>query len=104
MCKKYSWRFRLLNLVALLFLAISWQAGIQAQSEKPVKPTQKPPAQKPEPKPQEDQDEPVRLTSRLVMVPVSVTDQAGQPIKDLTAADFVIDPWFSRRRGSGLGL
>jgi Ca-activated chloride channel family protein len=104
MCKKYTRRIQLLNLIALLFLAVSWQVGTKAQSEKPVKPTQKPPAQKPEPKPQEqEQDEPVRLTSRLVMVPVSVTDQAGQPIKDLTAADFVIEEEGQPQKITALG-
>jgi VWFA-related protein len=48
----------------------------------------------PDPKagvPVQDQDEPVRLTSRLVLVPVSASDAQGQPIKDLKVEDIVIE-------------
>ena len=47
------------------------------------------PAQAPQPQPQEPAI--IRVTSNLVMVPVSVTDQAGLAVKDLRAADFRIE-------------
>jgi Ca-activated chloride channel homolog len=51
---------------------------------------------KPAPNPQQDapaqdQDAPVRLNSRLVLVPVSASDAAGRPVKDLKADDIIIE-------------
>lgn len=42
-------------------------------------------------KPAEDQDEAIRLSSRLVLVPLSASDTKGKPVRDLTAADLVIE-------------
>ena len=42
-------------------------------------------------KPAQDQDEVMRLSSRLVVVPVSASDGAGRPVRDLRAGDFVIE-------------
>ena len=44
-----------------------------------------------QPKPTQDQDEVLRLSSRLVMVPVSASDAAGRPVRDLGTGDFVIE-------------
>jgi Ca-activated chloride channel homolog len=41
--------------------------------------------------PAQDQDEAVRLSSRLVLVPVSASDAAGRPVKDLNLEDVVIE-------------
>ncbi|MFN0110913.1 MAG: VWA domain-containing protein [Blastocatellia bacterium] len=56
------------------------QAARQQQEE------QKPGAKQKEPEP-----ETIRINSRLVTVPVSVTDANGNPIRNLTAEDFVIE-------------
>lgn len=37
------------------------------------------------------QDDAIRLTSRLVLVPLSASDTAGKPVRDLTVEDFVIE-------------
>ena len=51
---------------------------------------------KPKPDPQQDtsaqdQEAPVRLNSRLVLVPVSASDAAGRPVKDLKVEDIIIE-------------
>jgi len=40
--------------------------------------------------PPQEQDEAIRLTSRLVQVPVSASDSIGNPVRDLTIKDFVL--------------
>jgi Ca-activated chloride channel homolog len=68
-------------------------------SQSQVKPAQNPP-QNPPP---QNQDQPVRLTSRLVLVPVSASDALGKPVKDLTAEDFAIEEEGRRQAIASLG-
>jgi Ca-activated chloride channel family protein len=50
------------------------------------------PTPRPTPKPPTDEDyEVVRVTSNLIVVPVSVTDAAGQPVLGLTVKDFRLE-------------
>ncbi len=66
---------RKLSLIWIIFLLIS--ASVFAQTPTP----------KPTPPPAED-GEIIKVDSRLVVVPISVTDTAGQPILGLKAQDF----------------
>lgn len=58
---------------------------------------------KPAQDPAQNQDQPVRLTSRLVLVPVSASDASGKPVRDLTAEDFVIEEEGRRQAIASLG-
>lgn len=67
------------------------------QSPKPTDPQSKQPpqqgeqGQKPGVKQQDPEPETIRINSRLVTVPVSVTDANGVPVQNLTAEDFVLE-------------
>lgn len=72
-------------------------------AEKPAEPTQQSSDSQSQQKPKDPQDprkpgkqpdpepETIRIDSRLVTVPVSVTDANGNPIRNLTAEDFVVE-------------
>ena len=90
--ERIFWRPAFLLGVLALFLCVSLSAtAVQAQGTKDLPPP--PPAWKakptPTPKPPEDEKlEVVRVTSNLVMVPVSVTDTTGNAVQGLTKTDF----------------
>jgi len=78
-----------MSLIAAVGSADSEQCNLNiiSQSQSQTKP-------KPDPQtaaPAQDQDAPVRLNSRLVLVPVSASDAAGQPVKDLKVEDIIIE-------------
>jgi Ca-activated chloride channel family protein len=68
------------NSLRILFLLFAFSLSVLAQTPKPTPKIQTP----------EDDGEVIKVDSRLVIVPVSVTDAAGQPILGLKAPDFRI--------------
>src|SRR5436190_23934803 len=100
-----TWRMQLskrnnfwpaLSVVALAFLLLGVSLFSPSSSAQKVKelpppppaPTYKP---KPTPTPAPIEYEVVRVNSNLVVVPVSVTDTAGQPVLGLKPTDFHIE-------------
>ena len=61
------------------------------QSAGQTKPAQNPAQNPKQTPPAQDQDEAIRLTSRLVMVPLSASDAMGKPVRDLTVEDFILE-------------
>ncbi len=89
--EKKFWGPAFLLGVLAIFLSLP---AVQAQTIKDLPPP--PPLWKPKPtptpKPPEDEKlDVVRVTSNLVMVPVSVTDQQGQAVPGLKVADFRLE-------------
>ena len=84
---------------ALLFGALVLcfsTSGAIAQRLKDLRPPPPPPSYRPKPtptpRPPADEDyDVVRVTSNLVMVPVSVVDEKGRPIRDLQLGDFRVE-------------
>lgn len=87
-------RLHSIILSLLLSMGLILLAALTLPAEELTGIGQAPPQAKPAPKPaqqQQDQDEAVRLSSRLVLIPVSATTASGQPVKDLKAEDIVIE-------------
>lgn len=82
----------LLAVLALSFLmAVFWATPVsQAQKTRELGPPPPVPRYKPKPTPTPEY-EVVRITSNLVMVPVSVTDAQGNPVLGLQQTDFRIE-------------
>ncbi|HJU53372.1 MAG TPA: VWA domain-containing protein [Pyrinomonadaceae bacterium] len=78
--------------LAFLFL-FATATTTMVRAQEPQLPSDPPPVMpKPTPKPPKDEDyEVVRVTSNLVVVPVSVTDAAGQPVLGLKVPDFRLE-------------
>src|SRR6266540_3498364 len=85
----------LIAALAFLFLAASVLIAPITSAQKVKKlPPPPPPLRykpKPTPTPEPTEYEVVKITSNLVMVPVSVTDAQGQPVLGLKPTDFRIE-------------
>jgi len=89
--KKYLAPGLVLSALVLFFLiTISFITPARAQKLKQLPPPPPAPRYKPKPTP-EPEYEVVRVTSNLIMVPVSVTDAAGQPVLGLQKSDFRVE-------------
>lgn len=91
--KKRSWP-ALLSALALFFVAAVLLAQpIRAQRVKQLPPPPPGPIYKPKPTPtpRPEEFEVVRVSSNLIVVPVSVTDANGQPVPGLKPGDFRVE-------------
>src|SRR2546423_15613012 len=78
--------------------------AVHAQSVKDLPPPPPVWKAKPTPKPPEEEKlDVVRVTSNLVMVPVSVTDPQGQAVQGLQLADFGLEEEGKQQEISGIG-
>ena len=77
-------------LVLFFFVTLSFITPARAQKLKQLPPPPPGPRYKPKPTP-EPEYEIVRVTSNLVVVPVSVTNAAGQPVMGLKPTDFHVE-------------
>src|SRR5690349_2224320 len=89
--KKFAGPAFLPGVLALFVCLASFGTAVRAQGVKDLPPP--PPAWKPKPTPtpkppEEGPLDVVKVTSNLVMVPVSVTDQQGNAVQGLTKSDF----------------
>ena len=64
-------------------------ASVTGQSSSQAKPA--PPTPQSSSPAQEQQEDDIRLGAKLILVPVSVSNAAGQPVKDLKVEDIVIE-------------
>ncbi|MCI0487444.1 MAG: VWA domain-containing protein [Blastocatellia bacterium] len=88
-------KLRILTLIIFIALLPDWSAlGGYASTQPPTDAS---------PNSAQDQDEVIRLSSRLVLVPVSVSDASGQPVRDLKVEDFVIEEDGRRQQIVALG-
>ncbi|HEX5886806.1 MAG TPA: VWA domain-containing protein [Pyrinomonadaceae bacterium] len=100
--KKLLWPAFLLGVLAL-FLSTPPVQGQSVKDMPPPPPLWKPkPTPTPKPPEQEVLDV-VKVTSNLVMVPVSVTDQQGQAVQGLKVADFRLEEEGKPQEISGIG-
>ncbi|MGZ8848635.1 MAG: hypothetical protein ACXW3C_19410, partial [Pyrinomonadaceae bacterium] len=91
--KKYYSPALISALALFLFAAVFLAAPARGQKVKNLPPPPPGPIYKPKPTPTPapEEFEVVRVTSNLIVVPVSVTDANGQPVLGLKPADFRIE-------------
>lgn len=77
-------------LASLFFVAVAPSVRAQTLPQEPP-PVMPRPTPKPPPPPKDEDYEVVRVTSNLVVVPVSVTDDKGQPVMGLKVQDFHLE-------------
>src|SRR5688500_5063749 len=100
--KKLLWPAFLFGVLAIFLSAPTAQA--QTVKDLPPPPPLWKPKPTPTPKPPEQEVlDVVRVTSNLVMVPVSVTDQQGQAVQGLQVADFRLEEEGKQQEISGIG-
>src|SRR5215204_4811973 len=100
--EKNLWPAFLMGVLAI-FLSTPTVQGQTVKDMPPPPPLWKPkPTPTPKPPEQEVLDV-VRVSSNLVMVPVSVTDQQGQAIQGLQVADFRLNEEGKQQEISGIG-
>lgn len=96
----------LLAAVLALFFCASLATGQTLQDLPPPPPPPKPkptPTPTPVPTPKDEDFEVIRVTSNLVVVPVSVVDAKGQPVKGLQLTDFQIEEGSRRQEIAQIG-
>ena len=94
--KKYFAPALVITALALFFLAVLFNAPVRAQKVKELPPPPAPPRYKPKPTPTpvpppEPEYEVIKVSSNLVIVPVSITNQQGQPVLGLKQTDFHLE-------------
>lgn len=99
---KFSNRFGRFAFVifTLAFAVILFASNGDAQTSPPPPPPAPSPTVEPPP---DETEEIVRVTSNLVVVPVSVTDAQGQIVTGLTASDFQLDEQGRRQEIAQVG-
>ena len=89
--KKFLWPAFLFGVLAIFLSTPTVQAQKSVKDLPPPPPAWRPkPTPTPKPEPEVITDV-IRTTSNLVMVPVSVTDQTGNAVQGLKAADFRLE-------------
>ena len=91
--RKHFWPALIGSALALLFVGVSlFIPTTSAQKLKELPPPPAVPVYKPKPTPTPPpiEYEVVKVTSNLIVVPVSVTDSQGQPVLGLKQGDFRI--------------
>lgn len=101
--EKKLWPVFLLGVLAIFLFVPT----VRAQGVKDLPPPPPPWRAKPTPTPKpaepEKIEDVIRTNSNLVMVPVSVTDQNGQPVQGLQVTDFRLDEEGKKQDISGIG-
>jgi len=99
--EKLLWPAFLIGVLAL-FLFVPAAQGQGTKNLPPPPPPWKP-KPTPTPKPEPEVIDVIKTTSNLVMVPVSVTDQTGNPVQGLQVADFRLLEEGKQQEISGIG-
>src|SRR5215213_9126551 len=99
--KKLLWPAFLMGVLAIFLSAPTAQG--QTIKDLPPPPPLWRPKPTPTPKPEPEVIDVIKTTSNLVMVPVSVTDQAGNAVQGLKVADFRLDEEGKNKEISGIG-
>jgi VWFA-related protein len=101
--KKLLWPAFLMGVLAIFLSTPTVQAQKSVKDLPPPPPAWRPkPTPTPKPEPEVITDV-IRTTSNLVMVPVSVTDQTGNAVQGLQAADFRLEEEGKQQEISGIG-